>query len=182
MRGAVATSWGAFQREGTDRTLVRSPPALTAATLLLVLAALAIAGMRMAGVEPLTVLSGSMSPSIDRGDLVLVGRAQAHQARVGQVITFRSPDGRDRTVTHRVLAVRAQPGALAFTTKGDANPAAERWSIPHTGRIGVVRATMPYAGYLVHPFSAGWGRAVMLLVLTLAAAGTALWLIWRPSP
>lgn len=183
MRGAVATSWTAFEREGTDRAVLhRGPAGLSLLTAVLVLVALAVVGTRSAGLEPLTVLSGSMAPAIDRGDLVLVARVPAAEARPGQVITFRSPDGRDRSITHRVMSVRQDPtGRLAFVTKGDANPAPERWTIPVDGTVGRVRATVPYAGFLAQPIAAGAGRGIALGLLTLVAAGTVLWLIWRPS-
>lgn len=181
MRGTVATAWTAFERDGTDRLLPRSPVALTLLTVLLVLLAASVAGTRVAGLEPLTVLTGSMRPAIDPGDLVLVSRIRARDARPGQVITFRSPDGRDRTVTHRVVTATPRAGQIAFVTRGDANDAPELWSTDAAGRIGRVRAVVPRAGYVARPLSEGWSRAMALGLLTLAGACTALWLIWRPE-
>src|ERR671918_635262 len=63
--------------------------------------------------RPLTVLSGSMEPTLDTGD--------------GVVVTFRDPHG--RLITHRVRAVRERRSGFEFVTKGDANNASERWKI-----------------------------------------------------
>jgi signal peptidase I len=184
MRGGALTYWNGLQGPRVAPAPVagrRGGLALTALTGALVLAAVAVAATRLAGLEPLTVLSGSMQPAIDRGDLVLVDRAPASTARPGDVVTFASPDGRDRTLTHRVVRVQRRGGQLAFVTKGDANPVGERWSIPPDGRIGHVRAVVPWAGYAAHPLAAGWSRGVALLALTLAGAAAAMWLIWRPG-
>lgn len=183
MRGAVATHWAELQH-GSTTPAARAPRGQRGLTLLsgvLLATAAAIVLTRLAGLEPLSVLTGSMRPAIDPGDLVLVSRAPATAARPGDVITFASPDGRRRTITHRVVSVTPEAGELRFVTKGDANPAAERWSIPAGGRVGKVEATVPLAGYVAHPLAAGWTRGVLLGLLTAAGAAAALWLIWRPG-
>jgi signal peptidase I len=181
MRGAVATYWLDLQRGAPPAPRPRGGRALTALTALLVLLALLVAGTRVAGLEPLTVLSGSMRPAIAEGDLVLVRRTTAATMRPGQVVTFAAPGRAGRTLTHRVQSVRAtSDDRVDVVTKGDANLVPERWSIAPAGRIARVEAVLPKLGYLAHPFSAGWSRGVALALITLAAAGTALWLIWRP--
>jgi len=99
------------------------------------------------------------------------------------VITFAHPRRRGRTLTHRVVQVQSgapvAPGWVAITTKGDANPAPERWTIRADGTVGDVRAHLPAIGRLAAPLHADLPRGVVIAALTLLAASLALWGIWR---
>ncbi|WP_169051791.1 signal peptidase I [Halorhabdus amylolytica] len=66
------------------------------------------------------VLSGSMSPAIGPGDVIVVGSVQAGDVQVGDVITFRR-GGESRPTTHRVVDVVDSDGSVAFRTAGDNN-------------------------------------------------------------
>src|SRR3954453_20976374 len=88
---------------------------------------LAIALPLAFGARPLVVLSGSMEPTLATGDVVVVKRGGPQQAHVGDVVTFRNPEG--SLVTHRVRSVRRQGHRFALVTKGDANNASERWTM-----------------------------------------------------
>jgi signal peptidase I len=186
MRGEAAY-WHRLQRGGARPAVPparRSAGALlaTAATVLLVLGAAGVVALRATGLEPLTVLTGSMRPALDPGDLVLVRSVRADAVRPGDVITFRSPAHADgRTFTHRLRrTTRLADHRVAMVTQGDANPAPERWAIAADGRVGVVRAVVPAVGSVVRPVGEGPGRGVLLALLTLAGSACALWLIWRP--
>src|SRR5690242_9053505 len=63
------------------------------------------------------VQSGSMSPAIKTGDLIIV-QSQAEYKK-GDVITF-TDDG-SKKVTHRIAEVRTKNNSVSFLTKGDAN-------------------------------------------------------------
>lgn len=65
------------------------------------------------------VLSESMSPGYNRGDLLFL--AHTRPLEVGDVVVFKL-DGRDIPIVHRVLRVHTGPGGEVFyLTKGDAN-------------------------------------------------------------
>ena len=69
--------------------------------------------------EPtLTVISHSMYPALNRGDLILVKGTTPEEIEVGTVVVFRHAEG---LAVHRVVKIRGQ----AITTRGDANPAAD---------------------------------------------------------
>lgn len=95
---------------------------------------------RFQGGQSLSVQSGSMSPAIDKGDLVVVKSAPYYQ--VGDVITFISPANKRTTITHRVIA--ASEGVLQ--TKGDANDSPDP-PIRPSMVVGKVHRTIPYLGY-----------------------------------
>lgn len=69
-------------------------------------------------VFPTVVISGSMRPTFDVGDVVLVLRVPTEKIREGNVICFRQ--GQLPTL-HRAIEVKAGPGGRVFVTKGDAN-------------------------------------------------------------
>ena len=62
------------------------------------------------GHPTLAVLSGSMTPVIDTGDLIIDNRVtsgEANHLRVGQIITFFDAPGSKMVLTHRIVRVVA---------------------------------------------------------------------------
>ena len=55
----------------------------------------------------LHVRSGSMSPAIETGDVVVTEPLSPLSARVGDIVTFRDPEGGGKLFSHRVQAVTA---------------------------------------------------------------------------
>lgn len=131
-----------------------------------------------AGGRTLTVLSGSMSPAIPAGSVVVVRPVDPATLSVGDVISYATTDpvtGQSELVTHRVIAVSAN-GLL--TTQGDANqtpddrqvtPAqvrGEAWfSIPYLGSLSQMLLTRTTAAY------AGAGALLVLGIVLLRSAG-----------
>lgn len=136
--------------------------AATIALGILFVICLAFVGIRISGLATFIVTGGSMEPSIQKGALVLVQPVSPAQVEVGDVITFQQYD---QTTTHRVVAVANTTQGRSFTTKGDANSVADPEAKTFPGAVGVVRATVPLAGYLTASVQAYWR-----LVLTLLAA------------
>ena len=66
----------------------------------------------------LTVISHSMYPALNRGDLILVKEAAPEEIEVGTVVVFRHGGG---LAVHRVVSIKGE----TITTRGDANPAAD---------------------------------------------------------
>lgn len=79
---------------------------------------------RINGWVPLTILTGSMEPTIKPGDLVFVDPEATTQLKVGQVVSF-MPNENDASLvySHRLVSITYGPGGISeFTTRGDANP------------------------------------------------------------
>jgi signal peptidase I len=126
---------------------------------------LGVGAARLLGYSAFVVTSGSMSPSIAVGSLIVVQSARPESVSVGQVITYALPD---RIVTHRVEAISEQDGHLAFVTRGDANDVSDPWLAEPQGDIGAVRVTVPLAGFIVAAVQSWW-RVI--------AAGLLVWLL-----
>jgi signal peptidase len=149
---------------------------------LVVVLALALLGLKLAGWQTLTVLTGSMRPLIAPGQAIVVSPMPASEIAPGQVITFRRPQSTG-TVTHRVQRVAPLPdGRLSVTTKGDANPVGETWQIAATGRVGRHRASLPAIGGAIGGVVAGPGRPYLLGATVLVGTALVLFWIWWPSP
>ncbi len=110
------------------------------------------------------VLSGSMSPAIETGSLVVVKPAAPESIRVGDIITFGG--GGSSVTTHRVTAVENE-GGLSFRTKGDANEVEDPLPVSADRLVGKVVFSIPYAGYV---FSYARTRKGAMTIIALASA------------
>ncbi len=129
----------------------------------------------------LTIMSGSMEPALGTGDIVLEREIAPLEARVGDVITFRDPDGSGRLITHRVRSIRVQGDAVGFTTKGDAANGIQRWTIPVSGTVGEPRFRLPKLGYALSATRSPAGRLLLVALPALLLGGSAIVRIWRSS-
>jgi signal peptidase len=124
----------------------------------------------------LVVLSGSMSPVIDTGDLIIdsgVSPAQASHLRVGQIITFADSAGSKKIITHRIHRVVRENGRVLYETKGDANNAPDSSLRPASDVIGTYVTKVPRGGY----FLVNLHRPLVLGLLLLAPM---LWFVGEP--
>jgi signal peptidase I len=131
------------------------------------------------GYQSLTVVSGSMEPTLGVGSVVIDEVISPLDARPGDIVTFKDPL-KPRQLTHRLQKVRVEGDTAYMTTLGDANDAPERWTVPVDGQIGRVVAHLPKLGYAREALS---GRYARLAALAAVLAFGALMLVdlWRPK-
>jgi signal peptidase len=111
------------------------------------------------------VKSGSMEPAIMTGSIVVDEAASAYN--VGDVITFGPESATQIPTTHRIVAISAAPDPV-YTTKGDANDAADV-SVTHLSDIhGKVILTVPCLGYILSFARTTLGFALIVGVPALA--------------
>ena len=106
----------------------------TSIVVILLLFLAVLAAYRLTGhVTPLlTVKSGSMTPTLNVGDIILMEPVNPEDLKVGDVIIFYSP-GTNKLIVHRV--VKKTPEGVY--TKGDANPGIDWWSpVPYENIVG----------------------------------------------
>ena len=70
--------------------------------------------------QPLIVISGSMEPGIDTGDLLIARNIATADLEVGDVVSLHS-EMTGKLVTHRVVDVTPADDSWEITMKGDAN-------------------------------------------------------------
>ena len=162
---------------------------------IVVLVAILLVGVRVAGVQPLYVMSGSMEPAFHVGSLIFVQKIDPAEIEVGDPITYTINEAGDYS-THRVIAIEVretgtrfaadkngqtmldeagQPvieeyplaeTAYYFQTKGDANNSSDGTPVYYKNVVGVPRVTIPYLGYLAHWMQTPRGR---IMGITIAA-------------
>ncbi|CAG9620762.1 signal peptidase I [Sutcliffiella rhizosphaerae] len=102
------------------------------------------------GYKPLTILSNSMQPYFNAGDVILIKPDQP--PKVNDVITFKHPEG--ILVTHRIIDTAVENGKNVFITKGDNNNTADELMVTSESILGVQTNIIPGAGH-VAKFVAG---------------------------
>ena len=99
------------------------------------------------------VLTGSMKPSINPGDLVIAASKDFVKPRVGKVVLYSARDLQGNVVTvwcHRIIAGNSVDG---FTIKGDANDQPDIGLIPVGDIQSVVVLRIPFVGHLFNVYS-----------------------------
>lgn len=101
-----------------------------------------------------TVLTGSMSPAIRTGSVVLTRPVDPAMLRPGDVATYRKAGGSlDELVTHRIVRVEGAGGRRSFVFQGDANTTPDPVVIPASAVVGKVWFSVPYLGSLRSRFA-----------------------------
>jgi len=142
-----------------------------------VVLAIALVGVRLVGLTPYTVLSGSMEPNYHVGSLIYVKKIEPDQIERGTPITFVVNEDL-LLATHRVVDIayvdsKEQPvldengqplldengeavletvpldePVYYFQTKGDANDEVDGSLVHHKNVVGTPVFSIPYLGYL----------------------------------
>lgn len=99
------------------------------------------------GYLPLIVLTDSMYPEIESGDLIICHTVKEEEVEVGDVIAFFDPAGNGTSiVTHRVIEVIEENGIYQFRTKGDNNNTEDKDLVPGENLVGEYRSRIGGAG------------------------------------
>jgi len=132
-----------------------------------------------------TVLSGSMRPSMPVGSMVVDTPIALDKIRVGDVITFQAPIEDHRVVSHRVVQIVDEGTSRpTIITKGDANNAEDPWRATLTSAPAwKVRTAVPMVGFAVLALRDPNVHRVLVYVIPSLLAGVWLVSIWRhPAP
>lgn len=118
------------------------------------------------GYELMTVLSGSMEPSIHTGSIIAIHpSSDTTRFKAGDVITFRSTEDKNILVTHRIKEVKDTGSHVEYITKGDANDAQDPKPVPAGNVVGqYADFTIPYAGFALN-FAKSKAGILSLLII-----------------
>jgi len=96
----------------------------------------------VAGTLPLIVLTDSMYPVIESGDLIICHTEDPENIQVGDVISFFDPAGNGSSiVTHRVMEIVEEDGQIKWRTKGDNNNTEDRLLVTGEKLVAVYEGT-----------------------------------------
>ncbi|MGE3073750.1 MAG: signal peptidase I [Dehalococcoidia bacterium] len=145
----------------------------------------AILATRVFDYELLTVRSGSMEPTISRGDLIVVKPVAIRDVKEGDIILFSSGGDRIPTV-HRVAGINevelriANPAtgsvdvqtSYRLVTRGDANPEPDLAEVTSDQLVGEVWFTVPGGGSVT-------GLPLQYILLGVAGMSLIAWGVWE---
>ena len=130
---------------------------------IVVLLAIALVGVRIIGLQPYAVLSGSMEPTYHVGSLIYVKTVDYKELQIGDPITYMI--SQDTVVTHRIIEVIADeedPDTIRYFTKGDANDTPDGSSVHCKNILGKPLFSIPYLGYVSNYIQNPPGRYIAM--------------------
>lgn len=144
--------------------------------LVLAVAALVVAVPAAVDGMPLSVLSGSMRPTYEPGDLVVIKPKEPTDIRIGDVITYQVHSGESELTTHRVIEKNSSTdGSVSFITQGDTDDVPDATPIRDVQIHGTVWYRIPMLGWVNNWFN-GEKRDI---VVPTAAGALILYALWN---
>ena len=171
----------------------------------MVLLAIALVGVRLIGLTPYAVLSGSMEPTYHVGSLIYVKDIAPEDVEVGMPLTFVVNENL-LIATHRVVdisvvetkeesvldeagqpvldengeevfeVVPLEEPVYYFQTKGDANEDADGSAVHYKNIVGTPVFSIPYLGYL-----SSWIQTRKGMIMSISIALVVLILTFMPD-
>jgi signal peptidase len=124
------------------------------------------------GIFPLIVLTDSMYPEIESGDLIICNTAEAGDIKVNDVISFFDPAGNGMSiVTHRVIEIVEEDGEIAFRTRGDFNNTEDKELVPAENLVGVYKMRIAGAGHIAMFMQSTTGLIICVLLPIILLVG-----------
>lgn len=96
--------------------------------------------------QALTIGSGSMSPAIEKGDVIILKGMKNEEARKikkGDVLVYNHDN---KIIVHRVIKKSNNGKTISFKTKGDYNNAKDSWTVKQEDVIGIVKFRIRWVG------------------------------------
>lgn len=100
------------------------------------------------GFSSMSVLSGSMRPMLEPGDMIITKKPTIENIQIGDVITYRV--GQGTLVTHRVVDIITENNEVKFWTQGDANNTIDTELIIAEDIVGTYLFRIPKGGYVTN--------------------------------
>lgn len=113
------------------------------------------------------LVSGSMSPVYEKGDIVIAKNVSSQDVEMGDVIIFVSSDPiiEGHLNCHRVIGIDFdENGKRFFTTKGDANSTADRYPVYDSDVVAKVIAGARWLSKIISLLKSGWGYFIIIMI------------------
>ncbi|SIS01780.1 signal peptidase I [Natronorubrum thiooxidans] len=147
--------------------------------LLVLVGIIAMPGL-VGGNDAYIVTSGSMSPTIEAGDVIVTQDVSPDEIESGDIVTFH--DGSNEQsgyITHRVVDVVEENGERYFELKGDANDNPDEGLVPAEYAQGELHWHIPYLGHLLLFARSTLGLFVLVIGPGLALVASGSWQLLR---
>ena len=101
----------------------------------------------LAGFTPLSVMSESMAPTFNAGDLIIIKQCDTKKLEAGDIITFHTIINNEYALnTHRISEIQDMGGVRSYVTKGDNNLIADVHMIADGDIVGKFVTKLPGVG------------------------------------
>jgi signal peptidase len=119
----------------------------------------------------LAVASGSMVPTLQVGDLIVVqGGLEVTDLNAayetGDIIVFRKPGNPDELIVHRAVEAHSVGDDMYVLTRGDHNSGVDPWRIYDSHLVGKVVSSLPLVGHI--PLFVHSPQGMVLIVILIA--------------
>ena len=138
----------------------------TVIMVIVIIFAILLVGVRLFGITPYTVISGSMEPEYPVGSMVYVKKVTASELKVNDTITYVIPG--ETVVTHRIIEIipdEDNPTVVRYRTKGDANDSPDGDPVHINNVLGKVVFCIPIIGYISHFIQHPPGTYIMIILI-----------------
>ena len=118
------------------------------------------------GYKAYVVLTGSMKPTINPNDIVIVKKTSKDNIKENDIITFSK--GSTTTVTHRIIEIVEQDGETLYRTKGDNNNSEDVDLVKYNDIEGVYKYKLNKIGAIITGSLTGTGMIGIFLILAIS--------------
>ena len=117
------------------------------------------------GYKSFVIMSGSMEPTIKKGDAILVKEVPENAIRMNDIISFTTQN--KTNVTHRIIGIAEENGKRKYTTKGDNNNTEDKERITYEQIDGKYQFKMSQFGVIINILKSKFTLMILVLIIIL---------------
>lgn len=116
--------------------------------------------------SPIYIITGSMDPTIKKGDLAFVKKIKPEKVKEEDIIAFFDPESKEQAViAHRVKEIFVDDdGSISYLTKGDANDSYDNILISSDRLVGKYTFKLRAMGYVAMFLQSTPGLVLSILI------------------
>ena len=119
------------------------------------------------GFRQYVVITGSMEPKYNVGDMIIVRKTPIEKIKIGDIINYVSENGTD-TITHRVVDIVNIDGQTYYKTKGDNNSSEDSGLVNYSRVKGTLVFKISKVGMLFTTLLTETGITVIFTIIVLS--------------
>jgi len=122
-----------------------------------------VSNIDILGFKFYTVLTGSMEPEYNIGDMIIEKPIQAKDIKVGTVVTYKI--NKNKTVTHRVIEIFEEEGKTLYRLKGDNNNSPDKDPVEYSQIQGGILFKIDKIGIIIAKLSSRIGMIIVIVLI-----------------
>ncbi len=100
----------------------------------------------VAGLKTFVIISGSMEPYLEIGDIVIIKKCEQSEIKEGDIISFRSGES---IITHRINKIVKENNNIRYETKGDNNNISDKNYVKYEDIEGKMVQKISHLGNII---------------------------------